>query len=396
MPTASANQGRSTRHAHQNQPYAQTRQSQETFGHGVSLQIHDAGTQTTLIPSRRERTHAIRDHIHITHTVLFHDSCDDGCHIARRIVSRRHTIPVQQQHIILHRHIRNRLPGFGGMARKYDWLRIRVQCHMIPLTRIVLPLHPHKQHRFITHDAQVHWGVHLDDQVDACFVKLPGKQFQIRNRWLCIDALIKSGLRRRRNQQQHHDQKEDRQLPHQRRTPAPHDKAPGSMQPRPTRQSPLVVRVRFGTPDDLEWFAQASCKLGMESEGLVVEPETPRAAYKALLSDPHKGLTFIAEDEDGPVGSLFVTYEWSDWNNGWYWWIQGVYVHPRARRQGMYRTLYEAVHQAAAKRGDVLRIRLYVDVDNQAALATYRATGMKEAHYRIFDAPVGHHDQAAG
>ena len=26
------------------------------------------------------------------------------------------------------------------------------------------------------------------------------------------------------------------------------------------------------------------------------------------------------------VGSLMITYEWSDWNNAMHWWIQSVYV----------------------------------------------------------------------
>jgi GNAT superfamily N-acetyltransferase len=90
----------------------------------------------------------------------------------------------------------------------------------------------------------------------------------------------------------------------------------------------------------------------------------------------------------GPLGSLFVTYEWSDWRNGWYWWIQGAYTVPDQRGQGVFRALYEAVHAAALQAGDVKRIRLYVHDGNEAGLATYRALGMTEEPYRIFDAAV--------
>ena len=35
------------------------------------------------------------------------------------------------------------------------------------------------------------------------------------------------------------------------------------------------------------------------------------------------------------VASLMITREWSDWYNGWYWWIQSVYVMPEYRCEGM-------------------------------------------------------------
>ena len=28
------------------------------------------------------------------------------------------------------------------------------------------------------------------------------------------------------------------------------------------------------------------------------------------------------------LGQLMITYEWSDWRNGAFWWIQSVYVVP--------------------------------------------------------------------
>ena len=41
-----------------------------------------------------------------------------------------------------------------------------------------------------------------------------------------------------------------------------------------------------------------------------------------------------------------VTFEWSDWRNGWFWWVQSVYVRVDYRGRGVFRMLYEHVRQA--------------------------------------------------
>ncbi len=148
----------------------------------------------------------------------------------------------------------------------------------------------------------------------------------------------------------------------------------------------LVVHVRAATMDDAEDLVQACMALAMESEGRAPDEGTVRAGLARALAERTADY-FVAEDE-GFAGSLFVTREWSDWNGGWYWWIQGVYVLPSFRGTGVYRALYDAVHAAACKAGDVKSIRLYVHDTNASARAVYAAMGMKEEAYRIFDAPV--------
>ena len=80
-----------------------------------------------------------------------------------------------------------------------------------------------------------------------------------------------------------------------------------------------------------------------------------------------------------------VTTEWSDWRNGMFWWIQSVYVVPQYRRLGLYRQLYDRVRALAAAESDVCGFRLYVEKDNDRAQATYRALGMHETDYRLFE-----------
>ena len=85
------------------------------------------------------------------------------------------------------------------------------------------------------------------------------------------------------------------------------------------------------------------------------------------------------------VGSLLVTYEWSDWRNGAWWWIQSVYVMPDARRGGVFRSLHGEVAKRARATHDVIGLRLYVEQHNERAQATYRGLGMQRTHYQLFE-----------
>jgi ribosomal protein S18 acetylase RimI-like enzyme len=80
-----------------------------------------------------------------------------------------------------------------------------------------------------------------------------------------------------------------------------------------------------------------------------------------------------------------ITYEWSDWRNGQFWWIQSVYVMPAARRGGVFRALYDHVDTLARSTPGVVGLRLYVELDNEAARRTYERCGMHDGGYRIME-----------
>jgi GNAT superfamily N-acetyltransferase len=67
---------------------------------------------------------------------------------------------------------------------------------------------------------------------------------------------------------------------------------------------------------------------------------TLRDGILALLNERAPGRYWVAERDGRVVGQLLITYEWSDWRNGWFWWIQSVYVIPEFRRKGVYAGLY--------------------------------------------------------
>src|SRR5205823_10627240 len=127
-----------------------------------------------------------------------------------------------------------------------------------------------------------------------------------------------------------------------------------------------------------------------ETEHLELDPATVTAGVAAAVADPPgKGPYYLACDGDEVVGQMQVTFEWSDWRNGWFWWIQSVYVRADYRGRGVFRTLYDHVRRTARQAGDVIGIRLYVERDNRSAQETYRRLGMKELPFHLMQELLG-------
>lgn len=147
-----------------------------------------------------------------------------------------------------------------------------------------------------------------------------------------------------------------------------------------------MIAIRTATPADLESLACWAEAMALETEGKVLDASTIRAGIAAGLADPHKARYFVAEHDGRAVGTLMLTTEWSDWRDGWWWWIQSVFVAEGARRLGVFRALYAHVEREARSTPGVRGLRLYVENDNARAQSTYAALGMADAHYRVFEA----------
>ena len=85
------------------------------------------------------------------------------------------------------------------------------------------------------------------------------------------------------------------------------------------------------------------------------------------------------------VGQLLVTYEWSDWRNGNFWWLQSVYVHPEFRSRGVFKSLFAHALEQAQKTTQVCGFRLYVDDHNSKAQDVYHRLGLKKTDYQILE-----------
>ena len=147
----------------------------------------------------------------------------------------------------------------------------------------------------------------------------------------------------------------------------------------------MPLTIRRGQPADATVVAEYNRLLAEESEGKILDGDTLDKGVRAVLADPIRGIYYLAELDGAVVGQLMLTYEWSDWRNGWIWWIQSVYVHRDARRHGVFRALYEHAVAAARAEPDVIGLRLYVESDNHAAQQTYLRLGMQPTSYFVLE-----------
>ncbi len=125
--------------------------------------------------------------------------------------------------------------------------------------------------------------------------------------------------------------------------------------------------------------------MALETEHTSLDRSRLRAGVEALLADPAKGFYLVAESDGEVVGQLMITYEWSDWRNGTFWWIQSVYVAPAHRGRGVFKALYRRVEELASQNGGVCGLRLYVERQNDRAKAVYEGLGMAATHYQMME-----------
>jgi ribosomal protein S18 acetylase RimI-like enzyme len=148
----------------------------------------------------------------------------------------------------------------------------------------------------------------------------------------------------------------------------------------------MTVTIRPALAHDLDFIARGNAAMALETEHKTLDPATVRSGVQAVLENPAHGSYFVAELAGRVAGQLMITYEWSDWRNAVFWWIQSVYVVPEARRRGVFRAMYNHLEGLARATPGVCGLRLYVEHDNLRAQRTYLGCGMVDGGYRVMEA----------
>jgi ribosomal protein S18 acetylase RimI-like enzyme len=144
------------------------------------------------------------------------------------------------------------------------------------------------------------------------------------------------------------------------------------------------VAVRAAARADIEAIVAFNAAMALETESKTLSPDILRAGVAAVFDDPRRGFYRVAEVDGFAAGCLMITFEWSDWRNGDWWWLQSVYVKPEFRRCGVFRALYDDIERAAQSTPRVVGVRLYVEKENRRAQNTYASLGMHEADYSMY------------
>jgi ribosomal protein S18 acetylase RimI-like enzyme len=147
----------------------------------------------------------------------------------------------------------------------------------------------------------------------------------------------------------------------------------------------MQVIIRDACLDDVPLIAEFNRAMARETEGRQLDPDTVRAGVRAVFERPGTARYYVAARAGAVIGQLMLTTEWSDWRNGVFWWIQSVYVHPDHRRGGVFRALYRHVEELARQTPGVCGLRLYVEEENDRAMATYRDLGMRPSGHAVYE-----------
>jgi GNAT superfamily N-acetyltransferase len=148
------------------------------------------------------------------------------------------------------------------------------------------------------------------------------------------------------------------------------------------------MNIRIALDSDSSALVAFNQAMALETEGKRLDPLKIGPGVEAVFGDETKGFYVVAEEEGAIAGGLMVTFEWSDWRNAWFWWIQSVYILPEHRGKSIYSRLYEFVKEKARKRGNVCGFRLYVEKENIHAQRVYEKLGMESTCYLMYEEKI--------
>ena len=144
-----------------------------------------------------------------------------------------------------------------------------------------------------------------------------------------------------------------------------------------------MAGVRKACLDDLDVIVEFIAEEARESEGRSANLSTLRSGIgQALKNDSIASYWLLVDGSGTAIGCSSVVREWSDWNAGYYWWIQSMYIEPSQRGKGYLALLIDTIEKAGREQ-DCLELRLYVHKANVGAVRAYRKVGFCDSQYEI-------------
>lgn len=145
------------------------------------------------------------------------------------------------------------------------------------------------------------------------------------------------------------------------------------------------MNIRRANINDLDKIVEYNYNLAYETEDKELDKKILTNGVKRILEDETKGIYHVCEVDGKVVGQIMYTYEWSDWRDGTFIWVQSVYVHKDYRGKGIFKALYNKVKEICDNNSEYVGIRLYVERENYNAQKTYKKIGMTECNYYMYE-----------
>ncbi len=143
--------------------------------------------------------------------------------------------------------------------------------------------------------------------------------------------------------------------------------------------------IRKATLNDLERLVEFNMNLAKETEDIVLNKDILREGVRKVLEGKIQGKYFVCEIDGVVAGQMMIIYEWSDWRNGEFIWIQSVYVDEKYRKFGVFKSLFNEVKAYCEAHDRFIGLRLYVEKNNNRAKNVYSAMGMYPNQYDIYE-----------
>jgi GNAT superfamily N-acetyltransferase len=148
----------------------------------------------------------------------------------------------------------------------------------------------------------------------------------------------------------------------------------------------MTISIRRAAATDVPALVALMTVFYAESAFPLPEANAVRA-FHALLADPRLGAIWIAEMHGRAVGHVVLTVSFSMEYGGLRGFIDDLFVHPDARRNGIAGALLAAVRAECVARG-VRALLVETSTDNTPAMAAYTQAGYVNSGHALLSLPL--------
>jgi RimJ/RimL family protein N-acetyltransferase len=147
----------------------------------------------------------------------------------------------------------------------------------------------------------------------------------------------------------------------------------------------IDIEIRRAVENDIPVLMDFQQRLAFETEGVKLDPDRLEKGMKVMFDGSSRGYYAVALAKNEIAGCYMITYEWSDWRNGWVYWLQSVYIKESFRNQGVFKQMFNGLLTKIQNTPEVIGLRLYVDKSNVRAQQVYTSMGMNGEHYTVYE-----------
>ena len=145
------------------------------------------------------------------------------------------------------------------------------------------------------------------------------------------------------------------------------------------------MNIRKANLNDLDFIVKFNMNLAEETESKTLDINIVKQGVLKVLKEEVQGKYFVCEIDGIIVGQMMILYEWSDWRNGEFIWIQSVYVDKNYRNLGVFKKLFNHIKEYCDNGKNFVGLRLYVEKNNNRAKSVYSSLGMYENDYDMYE-----------